>query len=119
MRLAFDARSEVRTPTLTLAQARRVARSRLARAGVVVVTLTLAGLALGRLSFFVVRADRLGTTLQWGLCWTHYAAAPSSARRPVDLFLLGALALASLTIGSTRLGWARRIWREIDNGESL
>ena len=66
------------------------------------------------LSFLIVRSDWLGTAYQWGMFWTHYAAASARARSPVDKAMLVTVAVTALAVGSCRWSGARAAWRRID-----
>ena len=98
---------------------RRAARSVFARLAFLVETFALAIVVLLFLTFLIVRTDWLWTAHQWGLFWTHYAAASADARRPVDTVLLTALAVVATAVASARLHAARHVWRAIDQGELL
>ena len=106
-----------RSPTMV--RLRQGARSAFARIAFLVETLALAIVVLLFLTFLIVRTDWLWTTHQWGLFWTHYAAASADVRRPVNLVLLIALTVVAAAIASARLHAARRVWRAIDHGEVL
>ena len=106
---AFRSRSDVRRVRALLAVLGR-------RALFLVESLALAILTLLVTTFFVVRADWSGTTWEWGRFWTHYAAAPPTARRPIDIGLVLTLAGLCAVIGWIRLPAARAFWDAQERG---
>ena len=93
-----------------LARWRRGAHWAFARAAFVVESIAVAVGFLELLTLALLQGDPLLAVHEWGLFLTHYAAAPSPARTPVDLALLGGVLTFSAFVAACRWPAARLAW---------
>ena len=90
---------------------RRGAHWALARAGFVVECVAVAIGFLELLTFAMLQGDRLLAAHEWGLFFSHYAAAAATTRAPVDLALVGIVLALSGFVAACRWPAARLSWR--------